>query len=90
MSKAKKRKFNDCDIRSILETSAPISNYYVAGGLRCYCDPNGQIMLVMDDDDDFNDACIEYLKKQGMPEFENSDDEEIHVKFLQARTLKSH
>lgn len=85
MSK-RKETFTDEQIVAHLEYSAPIHNYYISGGLRHFCDKNGQIMIVMDDDDDFNDACIEYLKKQGIPNFDDSEvEEEKYIEYLRLK-----
>jgi hypothetical protein len=72
----KRKKFTDEEIHASLTASAPIENHYVYFDLVHHCTKNGQVMLSMIDDEDFNYACIKYLEKQGIPNFDDSEEEE--------------
>ncbi len=85
----KRKKYNNAYLRKVLESSAPVSNFYVYGGLQHFCDVKGQIMLVMEDDDEINAACIKYLREQGIPEFESLEQAEEHARFLAMRITEN-
>lgn len=81
------KKYREEELQEYLLSHAEIGAFYItrlddsSGGLISYCDSDGKIWCLMEEDDDLVADSVEFLKKHGAPlfngigaaqEFENS------------------
>lgn len=68
--------YSNEEIKLSLEAYAPLENYFInkqkhiiGEGLIMFFDKNGQLFIDKHSDNDFNDACVDYLIRFGTPVF---------------------
>lgn len=91
MSYSNKVAHSDENIREFLESGDPIELYCVtqfedgSGLIHSFNVKEGRFYNLLLRDDELNQSCVEYLKRQSLPVFEYSDDLGEYEKELQKK-----
>ena len=72
---------NENTIESYLRSRASLDCYFISSTSQIgFIDSTGKVWSILEDDDEFNHLCVQFLKSNGAPEFDDSGQEETFIR----------